>query len=684
MRHQMKLSPNSLLICALLAGSVPASALYVEPARSEALAVQQINDASNHFSRLSQVNTDSVSKLGLAWSLDLSGEHTLESTPIEVDGVLYFSGQRSSVYAVNAATGALIWYFDPEVWKPDSTRLRYIMSINRGVAFWKGAVYVGTIDGRLIALDAKTGKTLWSVETVDARSKRTISGAPRVFDGKVVIGNGGADYGERGYVTAYDARSGKQLWRFFTAPGSPAENADDPVMKIAAGTWDGDYWNRGTGGAVWNSMTFDPEMHRLYIGTGNASPYNPAVRSPGNGDNLFTDSIVALDARTGKYIWHYQVNPRDAWDYDATNDIELTKLAINGKRRRVLVQAPKNGFFYVIDRDSGKLISAEKFGKATWAERIDVVSGRPVEAPNIRRERGPVTVWPSPYGVHNWQPMSLNPMTRLVYIPSIQLGGRFAENPNSILGGTEMSMVVADDQDAKGKLVAWDPVQQRSRWSVPLESLWNGGVLSTAGNLVFQGVEDGSFIAYDARDGRKLWSFAAGLGIIAAPMSYSVGDVQYVSVLVGWGGATGLLSNYLKSGWKYGAQPRRLLTFTLGGKASLPLTPPRDFTLHVLDDAKLAMDESAAARGEGLYASKNCVICHGFGAVSAGSPTPDLRESQIAFHGETLGALLRSNALAPNGMPQYSELTDADAGDLYMYIRSRARLYNTGPQATSR
>jgi quinohemoprotein ethanol dehydrogenase len=448
-------------------------------------------------------------------------------------------------------------------------------------------------------------------------------------------------------------------------------------MQMAAKTWDGEFWKQGTGGAVWNAITFDPEMNRLYVGTGNASPYNPAVRSPGNGDNLFTDSIVALDADTGKYIWHYQVNPRDAWDYDAANDMELATLAINGAQRRVLMQAPKNGFFYVIDRETGKLISAEKFGKATWAERIDVASGRPVETPNIRRESGPVTLWPSPYGAHDWQPMSFNPGTGLIYIPYMQIGGRFAENSSSTLGGTEMSMLVADDQDAKGKLVAWDPIAQKPRWAVPLESIWNGGTLTTAGNLVFQGIEDGSFNAYDARDGRRLWSFAAGLGIVAAPMSYSIDGMQYVSILVGWGGATGLLSNYLKSGWKYGAQPRRLLTFALTGKASLPSTPPRDLTVHVLDDAKLVIDDSAAARGAGVYASKNCVICHGFGAISAGSPTPDLRESQVAFHRESLAALLRSNAMSRNGMPQYSELTDGEAGDLYMYIRSRARAYNT-------
>lgn len=670
------------LRCALFAGALGMAALGTQAVLADERPAQQITDQTNHFSRLSQINTQTVSKLGLAWSLDLAGEHTLESAPIEADGVLYFSGQRSSVYAVNAATGALRWYFDPEVWKPDSNRLRYIMSINRGVALWQGAVYVGTIDGRLIALNAKTGKTLWSVATVDAHSKRTITGAPRVFNGKVIIGNGGADYGERGYVTAYDARSGRQVWRFFTAPGSPADNAGDPTMEMAARTWDGEYWKHGTGGSVWNAITFDPEMNRVYLGTGNAAPYNPAVRSPGSGDNLFTDSIVALDAETGKYVWHYQVNPRDAWDYDAANDIELATLTIGSAQRRVLMQAPKNGFFYVIDRDTGKLISAEKFGKATWAERIDVASGRPVETPNIRREAGPVTLWPGPYGAHNWQAMSFNPVTGLTYIPTMQIGGGFAENPNSALGGTEMSMRVADNEDAKGKLVAWDPITQKPRWSVPRESLWNGGTLTTAGNLVFQGIEDGSFNAYDARDGKKLWSFAAELGIVAAPMSYSIGAVQYVSILVGWGGATGLLSNYLKSGWKYGAQPRRLLTFTLGGKASLPPTAPRDFTKHILDDAKLVIDDSAAVRGAGLYASKNCIMCHGFGVVSAGSPTPDLRESSAAFQREAFGALLHSNSLSRNGMPQYSELTDDEAGDLYMYIRSQARAYNNRSEAS--
>jgi quinohemoprotein ethanol dehydrogenase len=278
--------------------------------------------------------------------------------------------------------------------------------------------------------------------------------------------------------------------------------------------------------------------------------------------------------------------------------------------------------------------------------------------------------------------MSFNPGTGLTYIPYMQMGARFAENPSSTLGGTEMSMVASDDQDGKGRLLAWDPVAQKPRWSVPIESIWNGGTLTTAGNLVFQGVEDGSFNAYDARDGRKLWSFDAKLGIVSAPMSYAVGGVQYVSILVGWGGATGLLSNYVKSGWKYGAQARRLLTFTLGGTASLPPTAPRDFAVHVLDDAKLTIDESAAARGAGVYA--NCIICHGFGAVSAGSPTPDLRESALAFNREALAKLLRSATLSRNGMPQFSDLTDDQVDDLYMYIRARARAYEPRPNRSAR
>lgn len=629
--------------------------------------------SEQHFSPLAQINESSIDKLGLAWSMDLDGEHTLEATPLAIDGVLYFSGQSAIVYAVDAVKGTLLWKYDPESGQKDPTRLRYALPVNRGVSYANGKIFVGTLDGRLIALDAKTGAVKWDELTIDKSSKRTITGAPRTYGHKVLIGNGGGDYGERGYITAYDTETGKQLWRFYVAPGSPSENAGDPVMEMAAKTWSGEFWKTGTGGTVWNAFTYDPELDRVYVGTGNSGPYNPAVRSPGNGDNLFLVSIVAVDAKTGKYIWHYQMNPREAWDYKAVANIQLADLVIDGKPRKVLMQAPTNGFFYVIDRESGKLLSAEKIGKVTWAERIDLVTGRPVEAPNIRYENGPVVVYPGPWGAHNWQPMSFNPGTGLVYIPYMQVGTRFWTDKDAPLGGLMIEPVIDGEGDGKGKLLAWDPVAQKARWAVDYDSMWNGGMLSTGGNLVFQGIDDGTFNAFNATNGRKLWSFDAKLGIVAAPISYSVKGTQYISLLVGFGGATQMQNSFMKGGWKYNAQPRRLLTFKLGGTAKLPKTAPRDTTLHPLDEASLVIDAAAASRGAGLFLARTCVSCHGIDLKSMGSPAPDLRESGIALDRDTFTAFLRSGAMAAYGMPAFPDITDDEATDMYMYIRSGAR-----------
>jgi quinohemoprotein ethanol dehydrogenase len=628
------------------------------------------------FSRLEQINAKTVSNLGLSWSLDLEDEHTLEATPLAVDGVLYFTGQMSKVYAVEAKTGKLLWLYDPETYKYRPEHQRYIFPANRGAAYWNGKVYVGTLDGRLVALDAKTGKERWSVMTLDPKSKMTITGAPRTYNGKVMIGSGGGDLGERGFLSAYDAETGKMVWRFYTAPGDPAKGFESDAMAMAAKTWRGEWWKTGTGGTVWNGFTYDPELNRVYIGTGNSGPYDPEVRSPGGGDNLFLTSIVAVDADTGKYIWHYQMNPREAWDYKATPNIVLTTLKIEGKTHRVLMQAPTNGFFYVIDRDTGKLLSAEKIGKVTWAERIDLKTGRPVEAPNIRYQDGPIEMWPGPYGAHNWQPMSYSPVTGLVYIPYIQQGGRYQKaGPGSVAG---MGFVTNPDKDENtGALLAWDPVTQKERWRIRRDKMWNGGVLSTAGDLVFQGDENGMFEARDARSGELLWKFNAGLGIIGAPVTYQVDGRQYVSVLVGFGGAAGFLP---KAGWKYGLQPRRILTFSLDGKAKLPETPGPDYSVNALDDPKLVIDQAAAKKGDVMY-HQTCVYCHGMNLASAGVPAPDLRESVIPMDEASFGEFLRSGPSAPVGMPAFPEYTAEDVHALYMYIRSGARMAAKGETA---
>jgi quinohemoprotein ethanol dehydrogenase len=639
------------------------------------------DETEANFSRLTQIDTRNVGQLGLAWSMDLPGEVSLEGTPLAIDGTLYFTGGSCIVYAVDAASGRLLWKYDPETWKYRPTHLKATFTVNRGAAFADGRLFVGTLDGRLVALDARTGKLIWSTATVPDDSVLTITGAPWVVKGNVLIGNGGADIWARGYVTAYDAATGKLVWRFYTVPGNPSDRTQDETSQMATRTWGGEWWTKGGGGTVWDNMTYDPQLNRIYIGVGNAGPWNPRTRSPGDGDNLFIASIVALDADTGRYVWHYQANPRESWDFKATANMIVAELVIEGRTRKVLMQSPTNGFFYVLDRTDGKLISAEKTGKVTWAKRIDVRTGRPVESADIRYANGPVEIWPSPYGTHSWQGMSYSAQSGLVYIPYMQLGSRYTDDgvaehnvaePSLHHGGLFLEFLVQDKEDGKGALLAWDPVKQRQRWKVQHASFWNGGVLSTLGGLVFQGTGDGELAAYDAANGRKLWAFDAKHGIIASPISYTAGGRQYVSILVGYGGALGIVSNLTNLGWKFGAQPRRLLTFALGAKGQLPPTAPRDYTLHPLDDPSLDIDARSAQSGERVYRG-NCVQCHGVQLKSAGAPAPDLRESAVALSWDSFVATVRDGALVPKFMPRFADLEPGELRDLYMYVRSAAR-----------
>jgi quinohemoprotein ethanol dehydrogenase len=634
------------------------------------------------FSTLTQINAGNLQRLAVAAALDLDGEATLEATPLAIHGVLYFTGSYSTVYAVDGKSGELLWKFAPETWKHNPNKMHFTFPVNRGVAYADGRIFSAALDGRLFGLDARTGKLLWTVETTAADSLYTITGAPRTFNGKVIIGNGGGDLGARGYVTAYDAATGNQQWRFYTVPGSPEQNRGDPAMARAAATWHGKYWSTGTGGTVWDGITFDPQFNRIYIGTANASPMDPAARSPGGGDNLYTASIVALDADTGKYVWHYQVNPRDSWDFDSTPQMTLADLVINGQHRKVLLQAPKNGFFYVLDRQTGKLISAEKLGKVTWADHIDLATGRPVEAPNIRFETSEVIIWPSPVGAHAFQAMSYDPETKLVYIPYMQSGVRFlkgAPQQGAItVGGISIAAHNVDAMDGKGALIAWDPVHQKAAWKVRLDTLWNGGTLATAGGLVFQGTADGYFSAYDANTGARLWHFNAGMGILGSPMSYAEDGKQYIAILVGYGGSAAIWGDLMNVGWKY-SQTRRLLIFALDGEKVLPAATPPDMSVKAVDDPSIKLNPADVASGHDLFFA--CAVCHGRNLVAAGAPAPDLRESAIALNPEGFWAVLHGGALLSKGMPQFENLTRPEVAQLYAYIRAGAREARNAPRA---
>lgn len=674
LKRALPLLVVGLVGAAICTISAAAGSLAVGAAANWASHGGDVNESG--FSRLQQINTSNIARLGLAWSLALPGEATLEATPLAVDGVLYFTGSYAAVYAVDAVTGKLLWKYDPQTWKHYPIKMLFSFAANRGVAYADGRIFSAALDGRLFALDAKTGKLFWSVETTSPKSMQTITGAPRVFDGKVIIGNAGADFGARGYVTAYDAATGSQVWRFYTAPGKPEDNKGDPAMERAAATWSGQYWKTGTGGAVWDSITFDPELNRIYLGTGNAGPYDPSLRSPGGGDNLYTASIVALDADTGKYVWHYQAVPRDAWDYDCTQQMTLAELTIEGKKRKVLMQAPKDGFFYVLDRETGKLISAAKIGKATWADHIDLKTGRPVDENHSYYDKtGQVTLWPGPVGAHSWQAMSYDSQTGLVYIPYMQVGVHFTKNnplPRGFtVGNISLKAHKADPMDGKGALLAWDPLLQKLVWKVPHDNIWNGGVLSTAGDLVFQGDADGYLSAYDATSGKRLWQFNAGLGIIATPISYSAHGKQYVSVLVGYGGSAAAWGSLMNVGWKYGAQPRQLLTFALDGKAVLPPSAPRDMKVHALDKPSLKINAADVAAGHGLFIA--CAACHGLNLVSPGAPAPDLRESQIALDPDGLWTVIHDGTLMDRGMPRFPMFNRTQVMQIFAYIRAGAR-----------
>ena len=652
--------------------------------------------SEQRYSPLGQINQESVGRLGLAWSMDLDTDaRALEATPLEINGVLYFTASMSVVYAVDAVTGKLIWRYDPEAWNRNARAMRTLQGMHRGVAFSDGAIFVGSSDGRLISLDAKTGKVNWAVLTVEeGHSRRQISGAPRIFKGKVIIGNSGADLDLRGYITAYDAKTGKQAWRFYTVPGNPALGFEDNAQRLAAKTWTGDWWRFGGGGNPWNSITFDPELSRIYIGTGNAGPWSSAVRSPHGGDNWFVASIVALDADTGEYIWHYQTTPGDVWDYDACEDIILADLTVGGLQHKALMQANKNGFFYVLDRSDGHLLSAGKTGKVTWADRIDLATGRPVvpSIANYEKSPSPVTLWPGPWGTHNWQAMAFSPRTGLAYIPYMQWGGSYSASKVDILeakkyttdadrfrnsGGSKFGLVVGyDPDDGKGQLIAWDPISQKARWRVRHGMLWNGGAMVTASNLVFQGTAEGWLYAYDAESGRELWKFYANNGISAPPISYSIQGRQYVTVLAGYG-PIAAAGRAFDAGWRYGEHPSRVLTFALDANAKLPPAPGPDFNVETLDDPSIKIDPMAAQRGRDFFNQNNtCAACHGPDAATPGTIAPDLRKSHVAIDPVAFRSALRDGTLRRGGMPLFDDLSNATIDDLYMFIRQQARAQN--------
>ena len=639
--------------------------------------------SEQRFSPLKQITDRNVGNLGLAWYFDLDTKRGQEATPLVVDGAMYFTSAWSKVFAVNAATGALLWSYDPKVPRPWGANACCDV-INRGVAIWQDRVYVGTLDGRLIALNAATGKLVWQQLTIDPQWRYTITGAPRIVKGKVLIGNGGGEFGVRGYVSAYDAQTGKLVWRFYTVPGDPAKPFEQPILKQAARTWSGEWWKLGGGGTVWDSIVYDPELDLVYIGTGNGGPWNEKYRSPEGGENLLTCSIVALKADTGEYVWHYQEVPADDWDYDAAEQMILADIPIEGKTRKVILHAPKDGFFYVIDRATGTVISAKPFTTINWATGIDLKTGRPIENPAARYPRGDSPpIVPGPAGAHSWHPMSYSPLTGLTYIPVNDVGFNFKSSDDFEFKNQAMNfgvdMVAAgmpQDPEIKkaildsvrGKLVAWDPIRQKQAWAVERPGPWNGGTLATAGNLVFEGTAGGRFEAYRADTGEKVWSFDAQTGVIAGPVSYSVKGEQYVAVLAGWGGVFPMVAGEVSFKSGHVRNVSRMLAFKVGGKAKLPPLP-------ALETPELNPPPSRASaaeirRGEAVF-QRYCSGCHGDVAVSGGL-LPDLRYSEF-LKNDRWFAIVRDGLLKSEGMVGFGkEVSQEDAAAIRSYVIFRA------------
>jgi alcohol dehydrogenase (cytochrome c)/quinohemoprotein ethanol dehydrogenase len=642
--------------------------------------------AETRFSPLSAIDEHNVSRLHLVWYHDLDTHRGQEATPVVIDGVMYTSSAWSKVQAFEAASGKLLWQYDPKV--PGAVAIHVCCDVvNRGVAVSKGRVFVGTLDGRLIALNARTGKPVWSVSTVDGSKPYSVTGAPLVVDGRVIIGNAGAEYGVRGYISAYAEGTGKRLWRFYTVPDNPAKGFENAALRKAAGTWSGEWWKEGGGGTVWNSLSYDPDLGLIYFGTGNAEPWSGPVGGGDRGDALYTASIMAVRARDGAYVWHYQTTPGDIWDYDATQTLSLATLNIGGQPRRVVMQGNKNGFFYVLDRVNGSLLAASAFEPMNWSTGVDLSTGRPVVNPDSHYDKtGKLWVAaPGGLGAHNWHAMSFSPQTGLAYIPAQELPFPFLKDPDykhsdvSVNMGIDLASTslpqdpkvkAAISAGLKGELVAWDPVAGKAAWRAPHPGPWNGGLLSTGGNLVFQGTAAGEFLAYRASDGEQLWSFPAQTGIIAAPMTYSVNGRQYVTIVAGWGGVFPLVAGELA--FKSGRIPNRsrVLTFALDGQAALP--EPIAVAEAPLNPPQAEQPKERVASGAKLY-PRYCGSCHGDAAYSGGL-LPDLRHTRALADDALWSAIVERGALQANGMIAFGKALGKDRlGDIRAYLIFRAQ-----------
>jgi quinohemoprotein ethanol dehydrogenase len=644
----------------------------------------------SYYSPLTGINADNIGQLGYAWGYDLEFSSTLEATPLVIDGVMYTSGNAGRTYALDAATGAVRWKFEPTLdSKIDYEGAGYGF-VNRGVAVSQGKVLVGAADGWLYALNAATGAVVWKVQTIEDRSRSySLTGAPYIAGKNVIIGNAGAEYDARGYFTAYNIETGKRAWRFYTVPGDPRKGFEHPELKMASKTWPaGARYDVGLGGTVWDGMAYDPALNLLYVGTGNGAPWDRRIRSPGGGDNLFLSCILAINPDTGRMVWYYQVTPGDTLDFTATQKLILADLQIDGRERQVIMQAPKNGFFYILDRQTGELLSAKPYAKMNWATGVDMKTGRPQETEMTDYSKQPRVVLPGPVGAHQWQPMSHNPVTGLVYIPAQEIAAVFLPpaapyeyKKGALNWGVTQALVEPDGTLPAGTLPegtkldqplprpkmflrAWNPIEQKLAWEVEMTGdvapgyflRRPGGTMSTASALVFQGHIDGHFRVFDGRTGAQLRDINVGTSIMAAPMTYRVGGEQYVSVMAGTGAAYQGYADY-----KYG-NLGRIVTFKLGG-ADVPLRPL--VTQSAASSAATVLPPPGTpeqvANGRALY-ERNCALCHSQGRA------PDLSRMSAATHAEFADILLKGARVA-KGMPNFGNaLSQADVEAIHAFV----------------
>ena len=636
------------------------------------------------FSPLKKINKENISQLELEWSFDMDTTRGLEATPIVDNGVMFVTNAWSTVHAIDAKTGKELWFYDPNVPRIWSKKACCDV-VNRGVAVWKGFVFSATLDGRLLKLDAKTGKLIWEINTITNRElDYTITGAPRIADDKIFIGNGGADMGGvRGYVSAYDTETGKLIWRFYTIPGDPSLPFEHPELEEAAKTWNGEWWTMGGGGTAWNSIVYDPDFNQLYIGTGNGQPWNIDIRSPGGGDNLYLSSIIALNADTGKMNWYYQTTPEDKWDFTATQDIMLADMDIDGETKKVLMQAPKNGFFYVIDRKDGKLLRAHNYVPVNWSTHINLETGRPIINKDKDYNVKPEWVLPGSYGGHNWQAMSYDPNLGLVYIPThevpavyVPVKGYYKMQPGTFNTGTsfyvnEAAAKMKGIPPVTGAIKAFNPITGETKWSVPHNHFWNGGALSTLSGLTFQGNSSGNLVAYDSENGSILWSKEIQTGMIAPPVTYQVDGEQYISILAGDGGAGNSVGDNFGLDKEIAAvlygNYGRLLSFKLNGKSQLPkLERKNNF---IPEQPIINVSEEDLLKGEKIYA-QYCGACHGAGV--RGKSIVDLRHLTLEKH-KIFNEILLEGILEENGMANFSSiLTEQEVNHVHNYIIDRA------------